>query len=139
MKKFVILTIIALLFIELPVFARERRFTRGIIFNNVPFTPETAGNFTRNFNRGERIYWLYMSKKPIKAQFIEVQVVSTIHKIGWITTSGITYTHDYRINRDNPHYFTDYFVIHSPGHYYMQVFDKNNLLKPLTYADFYVR
>ena len=116
-----------------------RHFHQGVIFNNVPFTQETAGNYTRTFNRGEKIYWLFMSKKPIKAQFIEVQVVSAVHKTGLTTISGIVYTHDYRIDKDNPHYYTDYFVIHTPGHYYMQVFDRNKLHKPLTIADFSVK
>lgn len=116
-----------------------KHFHAGIIFNNVPFTPETAQNYTRNFQRGEKIYWLFMSKKPIKAKYIGIQVVSTNHKTGWATVSGIVYSHDYRINKDSPHYYTDYFVIHSPGHYYMQIFDKNNLVKPITIADFYVK
>lgn len=114
-------------------------FHTGIIFNKVPFTPETAGNYTRSFERGEKIYWLFMSKKPIKAEFIGVQVVSGTHKTGLTTISGIVYTHDYRINKDNPHYYTDYFVLHSPGHYYMQIFDKNKRFKPLVIADFFVR
>jgi len=116
-----------------------KNFHTGIIFNNVPFTPETAQNYTKNFQRGEKIYWLFMSKKPIKAKYIGIQVVSTNHKTGWATVSGIVYSHDYRINKDSPHYYTDYFVIHSPGHYYMQIFDKNKLVKPITIADFYVK
>lgn len=114
-------------------------FHHGIIFNNVPFTPETAANYTKSFERGEKIYWLFMSKKPIKAEFIGVQVVSANHKTGFTTVSGIVYSHDYRINKDSPHYYTDYLVLHSPGHYYMQIFDKNKPFKPITLADFYVR
>ena len=125
--------------IFLGMFVFGKHFHTGIIFNNVPFTPETAQNYTRNFQRGEKIYWLFMSKKPIKAKYIGIQVVSTNHKTGWATVSGIVYSHDYRINKDSPHYYTDYFVIHSPGHYYMQIFDKNKLVKPITIADFYVK
>ena len=118
---------------------KHKKFKCGIIFNEQPFTKETANDYSKKFSRGQRIYWLFMSKKAIKAQFIKVQVVSATHKTGFATISGIVYTHDYRINKDSPHYFTDYLVIHSPGHYYMQIFDHNQLYKPLTIADFYVR
>lgn len=115
------------------------KFHHGIIFNDVPFTVETIGNYKTSFQKGEKIYWLFMSKKPIKAQYIEVQVLSANHKTGFTTISGIAYTHDYRINKDCPHYYTDYFVFHTPGHYYVQIFDKNKLAKPYTVADFYVK
>ena len=139
MKKLFALLIIGFISIQLPSFAFQRPFRQGIIFNNVPFSPETAGNYTRSFNRGERIYWLFMSKKPIKAQYIGIQVVSASHKGNWATITGVAYSHDYKINKDSPHYYTDYFVIHTPGHYYMQIFDKNKLIHPLTVADFFVR
>lgn len=116
-----------------------KHFHYGIIFNDVPFTRESVANYKTSFQKGEKIYWLFMSKKPIKAEFIELQVVSATHKSGFTTLTGIVYSHDYRINKDNPHYYTDYVVIHSPGHYYMQIFDKNKLVKPLTIADFFVK
>ena len=116
-----------------------RHFTYGIIFNDVPFTRETVGNYSTTFHRGEKIYWLLMAKKPIKAEYIGIQVLSASHKSGFTTITGIAYSHDYRINKDNPHYYTDYFVIHAPGHDYMQIFDKNKLKKPLTVANFYVK
>ena len=139
MKRALILIFIFVFFNSSAYAFFKDHFSRGIIFNDVPFTAETAGNYKYSFLKGERIYWLFMSKKPIKAQFIGVQVVSANHKSGFTTISGVVYSHDYRINRDSPYYFTDYFVIHSPGHYYMQIFDKNNLLRPMTKADFYVR
>ncbi len=120
-------------------FSETRSFSCGVIFNDVPFTEQTAADYKRSFHTGDKIYWLFMSKKPIKAQYIGIQVVAGSHKGGWATIAGVAYSHDYRINKDNPHYYTDYFVLHSPGHYYMQVFDKNKLLKPLTIADFYVK
>ena len=118
---------------------KERKFTRGVIFNDVPFSPATAGNYKKSFLRGEPIYWLFMSKKKIEASFLGIQVVSAAHKSGFMTITGIVYSHDYRVNRDNPFYYTDYFVIHSPGHYYLQVFDKNQRIKPLAVGDFYVK
>ncbi len=114
-------------------------FHSGIIFNNVPFTVETAGNYTTTFARGEKIYWLFMSKKPIKAQYIKVQIVSGSHKSGFTTLSGIAYTHEYKIDKDSPYYYTDYVVMHTPGHYYMEIFDLNMLHKPITVADFFVK
>lgn len=126
-----------ILYLGLLIFGSHFRY--GIIFNNVPFTPETAGNYTTTFERGEKIYWLFMSKKPIKAEYISIQVIGATHKSGFTTLTGIVYSHDYRINKDNPHYYTDYFVIHSPGHYYMQIFDKNKPHKALTIADFAVK
>ena len=126
-----------ILFFGILIFGKN--FHQGIIFNDVQFNETTIGNYKRSFKTGEPIYWLFMSKKAIKAKFIEVQVVSASHKGGFITVTGIVYSHDYKIEGENNHYFTDYVVIHSPGHYYMQIFDKNQLIKPLTIADFYVK
>lgn len=137
MKKFLLLSLI--IFIFTTGFKFPYPFRCGIIFNKVPFTRETAETYTRVFNRGERIYWLFMSKRPIKAQFIKVQIFQVNDRGPWNTITGIVYTHDYRINIDSPHFFTDYVVLHSPGHYYMEIFDHNNLFRPMTTADFYVR
>ena len=115
------------------------KFHHGIIFNDVPFTVETIGNYKTSFQKGEKIYWLFMSKKPIKAQYIEVQVLSANHKTGFTTISGIAYTHDYRINKDCPHYYTDYFVFYETGAYEMRAYSKDEPTKLLTTNYFYIK
>ena len=137
MKKIILLLLLITVFTS--GFTIPKKFKYGIIFIKVPFTRETAGSYTRSFAKGERIYWLFMSNKPIKANFIKVQVVSATDKGPWNTLSGIVYTNEYRINKDSPHFFTDYVVMHTGGHYYMEIFDKNMLHKPLVVADFYVK
>lgn len=134
--------ILALLFcvaLLTSAYGTPKKFKTGVILNNVPFTRETAGNHSKRFQRGEKVYWLFMSKKPIKARFIKIQIVNVNHKTGIATVGNIVYTHEYKIDKNTPHYFTDYVVMHTPGHYYMQIFDMNQLYKPLVIADFFVR
>ena len=137
MKRLIVFLILIATFTS--GFAMPKKFKYGIIFNNVPFTRETAEGYGRYFKRGERIYWLFMSNKSIKANFIKVQIVSANDKGPWNTLTGIVYTNEDRINKDSPYFFTDYVVMHTGGHYYMEIFDKNMLHKPLVVADFYVR
>lgn len=138
MKKIAIILLLAISVLS-SGYMVPKKFKHGIIFNDVPFTKETANNYSKRFQRGQRIYWLFMSNKAIKAKFIKVQIISASHKTGFATISGIVYTHDYKIDKNSPHYFTDYVVLHSPGHYYMQIFDHSQLFKPITIADFYVK
>ncbi|MBQ3311485.1 hypothetical protein IJG72_05345 [bacterium] len=121
-------------------FTHTKKFKYGIIFNDEPFTLENAQTYKRSFKRNERIYWLFMSKKSLtKVPYIKIQVAQTNSKGPIRAITGISYTHEYRTNPNTPHYFTDYVVMHSAGHYYMEVFDKNNLLRPLVVADFFVK
>ena len=50
----------------------ERKFKAGIIFNREPFNKATIDKYQLEFYPNERIYWLLMSKKPLKAKFIKV-------------------------------------------------------------------
>ncbi|MGN1125178.1 MAG: hypothetical protein ACI4SM_03230 [Candidatus Gastranaerophilaceae bacterium] len=134
-----ILVLIFLISLAVPARAFEIPFTKGIIFNSEPFTRESVGNYGRYFPRGDRIYWLFMSKRPIKANYIKIQIVKVTDKGPWNTVSDVVYTHDYKILKDSPYYFTDYFVLHSGGHYYMEIFDRSKLQRPMVVADFYVK
>ncbi len=136
MKKLIVLFLVFIL--AMPCYA-TKRFKYGIVFNKNPFTPYNSADLSRVFAPQQRIYWLFMSKHNIKTEFIKVQIVTGTDKGPYQTFSGIVYTHEYKINKDSPHFFTDYVVLHSKGHYYMEIFDKNNLHKPLAVADFYVR
>ncbi len=130
--------LLILFFIIISIFTSG--FKYGILLNTVPFTRETAATYTRILKPNERIYWLFISKRPMKKiQFIKVQVFQVNDRGPWNTVTGIVYTHDYRLNIDSPYFYTDYFVLQHTGHFYMEVFDKNKLLKPLAVIDFYVK
>lgn len=117
----------------------EPKFKAGIIFNREPFNKATIDNYDVEFYPHERIYWLLMSKKPLKAKFIKLQILSSNNKSGFTTFEGVAYTHIYRLNSDSPYYFTDYFVMQNKGHYYVQIFDLNDMQRPITRADFWIK
>lgn len=117
----------------------EPKFKAGIIFSREPFNKATIDNYRVDFYPHERIYWLLMSKKPLKAKFIKLQILNSNSKSGFTTFEGVAYTHIYRLNSDSPYYFTDYFVMQTKGHYYVQIFDLNDLQRPITRADFWIK
>ena len=110
----------------------------GILFNSEPITKENVLHASRTFEAGKRIYYLFYSHPEIKSEFIRVQVFkagSNIAKGGY----AIQWTGDYRIMKQNHYYYYNYFVLHSPGRYVMQIFSLDNLSEPLVWDYFYVQ
>jgi hypothetical protein len=108
----------------------------AILFNKEPITKETVLNTTKHFNKGERIYFLFISEKPIVAKQVRVQVMK--YGDDGAGPTDLVYAKDYKIHQDNYFYFTDYMVITIPGHYFMQIFARDWLSDPLVNNDFYV-
>ena len=110
----------------------------GILFNAEPITKDNVLHASKTFEAGKRIYYLFYSHPEIKSQFIRVQVFKagdTVAKGGY----SIRWTGDYRIMKQNHYYYYNYFVLHEPGRYVMQLFSIDNLSIPLAWDYFYVR
>lgn len=109
----------------------------GILFNKEPISVDNARNFSRKFEVGQRIYYLFYTPKKIKTEFIRVQVFkasSNTHLGGY----SIVWSCDYRIMKQNMYYYYNNFVLHSAGRYVMQIFSVDNLSEPLAWNYFYV-
>lgn len=116
------------------VFDKEKP---GILFNKDPISKDTVMNSSRHFEVGKPIYYLFYTPKKIETEFIRVQVF----KVGDNIPRGgykIVWTNEYRIMKQNMYYYYNYFVLHSPGSYVMQIFSMDDLMNPLVKNFFYV-
>ena len=109
-----------------------------LLFNKCPITKETVLQNSKEFRAERRIYYIFITEKPINCGYIRVQIVKKDEK----TSMGgykIQYANDFKVYKDQLYYYTNYVVLNEKGHYYMQIFAVDNLEKPLARDDFYVR
>ena len=109
-----------------------------VYFNNYPFTKETTLKPVYEFKQGEKVYYLFFSKKKLDNDYIRVQ----LFKIGNSIPQGaasILRVKDYRLMKDEKYYHTNYFVLHESGRYIVQIYDPQNLKIPLARGEFKVK
>ncbi len=104
-----------------------------VAFSNRPITENTVPEST--FLTGSRVYYAAINPKGFSDKVIRVQIFKAGEKVNMLGYSFHS-NNDYRL--ENEKYYTDYFVIHSPGHYYMQVFEITDLQKPVILGDFWI-
>ena len=109
-----------------------------IIFNSKPITAETILNNSREFKLGQRIYYIFITEKPIKDEVIRVQLSKKDEKTS-IMGYKIVNSNDYRVYQDQVYYYTDYIVPSDRGLYLMQIFSLKNLNEPLARDYFIVK
>lgn len=109
-----------------------------ILFNRYPITKETFLNNSTEFQQDKRIYYVFMTEKPLDSKMIRIKIYKRGEKADFHVT-GLVFTADFRLNKDQVHYYNDYIVMHEAGYYYMAVFAMNSLDKPLATADFRVK
>lgn len=109
-----------------------------ILFNRAPITKETVLDNGREFRADERIYYLFITAKPLKSPYIRIQIIKKDEKVEFWGTK-IAYSNDYKLSKDQVYYYDDYVVLREKGHYFMLVFSKDNLDKPIAFSDFFVR
>lgn len=109
-----------------------------LFLNDEPITRNNVLEGQTAFALNSKIYYLLVSKKPLKADFIRVQVSQSSNK-GPVDSYNIVWANDYKIIKQNVYFYHDYFVPNSRGKFLIQIFDKNNYYKPLAYSIFWVR
>ena len=104
-----------------------------VAFSNQPITENTTPQ--SYFKAGTRVYYAAVKPKGFNDKVLRIQIFKQDDKVNIL---GYSYqsTKDYRLENDK--YYTDYFVIYTPGHYYMQVFEITNLQKPVILGDFWI-
>ena len=108
-----------------------------ILFNHYPITKDNILNNSTVFTAGERIYYVYLTRKELKTEDIRVK----IYKRNWDAKGAygdVVYSNDFRLKKGEIFYFTDYIVMHKAGNYIMHVYKKDYLWKPDAIADFRV-
>lgn len=109
-----------------------------ILFNRAPITKETILNNSREFRSDDRIYYIFITQKPLKTPYIRVQIYKKDEKVEFWGTK-VVYSNDYKLSKDQIYYYDDYVVLRETGHYFMLIFSKDNLGKPVAFSDFFVR
>ncbi|MBQ7764851.1 hypothetical protein IJ384_05750 [bacterium] len=134
MKKFVVF-----FFLLAIVFCSGCKYKRGIIlFNTQPITKENVLYNSRTFAIGQPVYYLFIAPKKMKNEYIRVQIFKMTDKAPW-GGNEVLRTKDFRLMKDERYYHSDYFVLHEKGRYVMQVFSMDDLQRPLSIGDFYVK
>ena len=114
-------------------------YSRGIIlFNSVPITQNNALHNQNVFREGAKVYYLFIAPKKMYNEYIRVQVFTLTDK-GTLGGEDVVRTKDFRLNRDERYYYTDYFTFWEKGRYVMQVFSHDDFTHPLAVGEFYIK
>lgn len=109
-----------------------------IFFNNAPITKENILNNSTEFSAGKKIYYLFMTQKPLNTEAIRVRILKEDEKAKYQATR-IVYSNDFWLHKDQIYYYNDYIVINEAGYYCMLIYAKNKLDRPLAMAEFKVK
>lgn len=134
-KKFLSIFIIIIFALGLTACDKPKA---AILFNNNPITKENILQNPTQFKVDKRFYYIFITEKPLESNIIRVKILKREEKANYEPTK-IVYSNDFRLNKDQIFYYTDYIVMHEPGYYYMLIYATNRLDKPLAAADFQVK
>ena len=109
----------------------------GILFNKYPITKENIYDYEKVFPAGARIYYVVLMPKKVESRYLYIQVVKKNNDYGQFGYKLI-WTREVRLKDEEINYFTDYFVLHDDGYYFMKVYSKDNPHKVLAAAEFSV-
>lgn len=139
MKKF--LTIAAIIFVGLFLTACKPPTPHSIIlFNKYPITKETFLNNSTEFDLDKRIYFVFMTEKPLNKnnEKIRIKIYKRDSKANDFV-SKLVYCKDFRLMKNDIYYYTDYFVMNEKGTFCMMVYKMDRLDRPEAVADFKVK
>ena len=133
MKRLLLLIFLSIFL--LPSYASNRGH---VLFNSQPFVKENIVSHQKTFERGKRVYYLFIAPKKMKNDYIRVQVFKITDKAAG-GGAEVLRTKDFRLMKSERYYHTDYFVLYEKGRYILQVFAMNDLQRPLALNDFFVK
>ena len=139
MKKFLVITFIFITLFS-PAFALFGKNKDKPVLILSSYDPRTTSydekieNYTV-YKSGSRIYFMIYSKKGFKSQYLKYQIVKqddNAHEGGYSRVRGQV------VKINDPNQYIDYFVLNTPGKYFLQVFDITNLSQWLAIGAFRV-
>ncbi len=98
--------------------------TTMILFNQDPITKDNFLNNSNRFVAGKRIYYLFITQKPLKTEFIRIRILKRGEKAD-MAISKVVYSNDFKLTKDQVYYYNDYIVISSAGYYSMESCQQN--------------
>lgn len=134
-KKFLTLFLV---FCSIFIFTACDKPKSIILFNTNPITKENLLTNPTDFTAGKRIYYIFITEKPLQTDFVRIRILKRDEKANNEATK-IVYSNDFRLTKGQIYYYTDYIVMNEAGSYCMLVYAKNELDHPLTLADFRVK
>lgn len=134
-KNFFILLLILYLAQGLTAYGKPETL---IIFNSAPITKDNILNNSTEFTAGKRIYYIFITEKPLKTDFIRVRIFKRDEKAGF-ETINVIYSNNFRLRKDQVYYYNDHLVVNEPGYYCMTIYAGNKLDRPFAIADFRVK
>lgn len=109
-----------------------------ILFNKYPITKDNLLDNASEFVMGTRIYYIFITEKTLDTDTIRVRILKREEKCN-MEPVKVVYSNDYRLNRDQVFYFTDYIIMNETGYYCMLIYASDKLNQPLIKADFRVK
>ena len=114
-------------------------YDRGLIlFNSVPITQNNALHDQKVFKPGDKVYFLFIAPKKMYNDLIRVQVFTLTDKAD-LGGEDMVRTKDFRLNRDERYYYTDYSTLWETGRYVMQIFSHDDFTNPVAVNYFYIQ
>jgi len=107
-----------------------------LLFNHNPITKETITNYSREFQAGEKIYYIFVTKKPLVSDIIQVKIMKMDEKVNYAPTK-LAFADRYRLSKGQMNYYTDYVVFHEAGYYSMFIYS-DEIPHPLAIEPFRV-
>lgn len=134
-KKLV--TLIFLIFIAFTLSGCHKPRTI-ILFNRYPITKDNFLNNSTKFEADKRIYYIFITEKLLDSDLIRVRILKRDASANNEVT-GLVYSNDFRMKKDQIYYYTDYIVLRESGNYCMAIYPRNKMDRPIAVADFQVK
>ena len=135
MKK--LFLILSALLICILVSACDKEKEAYILFNKIPFTPETMLQTTNVFHPGDRIYYLVTTPNTVQTKrlLIQIKKLGKEERLGYETV----WSKQVKVRDEQVYYYTNYVVLNEKGAYVMQAYSKDEPTKLLSSNNFYIR
>lgn len=106
-----------------------------ILFNKYPITKDNLLDNATEFPAGKRFYYIVITQTPLTSDLIRVRVLKRDAKV-YHDFINLVYSNDFKLRKDQVYYYNDYLIINQPGEYFMEVYDRYAMSKPIATADF---
>ena len=134
MKKFLVICLI-FTSIFLCGFKNKRPL---VLTSSMPITQENQQYLTKYFEINQKIYYAILFPRGLKKGVYRVQFFTKDDKSEfWGYKHSRHY--DFKVSEKDTKYLSDYLVMLQKGHYIVQVFNLDNVNKPIALGDFWVK
>lgn len=131
------LSLFLILFFACMLTSCKSKLKAIILFNQAPITKDNFLSNSSQFVSGKRIYYIFITEKPLGTDIVRVRVFKREDKAN-MEISKVVYSNDFRLRKGEQYYYTDYLVFNEAGYYCMKVYSLASLDRPLAVSDFQI-